>query len=76
MNKQQSYTPDPRGIYEKYKVTKLDGTAIEGFHFVLRIPDPHAQVALEAYAKSVRSENQLLHDDIMRILSEIRGERS
>lgn len=60
-----SYTPDPKGLYDKYTVLK-DGNPVDGFTFVLRMPDPHARVALLAYAGSVKTENPTLADEIER----------
>lgn len=59
-----TYTPDPKGLYKKYNVTERSGKPVEGFTFVLRLADPHARVALQAYADSVRAENFQLAADI------------
>jgi hypothetical protein len=56
---------DPSGYYEKFKIVRNDtGEEITEFRFVL-IPgppsnDPHARVALRAYADSCDSENSAL----------------
>ena len=53
------------GLYGKYKVSKADGTPIEGFAFILRITDVHARAAMCAYAESVRAENPALASDLL-----------
>ena len=58
------YTPDPNGLYEKYIVNTVGGEPLEGPVFVLRPFDPHARVALRAYASSVESENPTLAHDL------------
>ena len=57
-----------RGIYGKYKISKADGTPVdpEAKYFVLRYDkDKHARVALEAYARSIWTENYTLAIEIM-----------
>lgn len=45
---------DTRGLYDKYRVTKADGTPLDGPCFVLRYDrDPAARRALFAYADSL-----------------------
>ena len=56
---------EPRGLYDKYRVTKADGSPVDGFTFVLRLQDPHARVAMLAYAESVRAENPILWADLV-----------
>lgn len=52
-----------RGLYSKYRVTKADGTPLDGDCFVLRPDrDPAARAALAAYAAS--TENRQLASDI------------
>lgn len=56
----------------KYIIQKADGSSVdpEADYFVLRLDkDPHARVALLHYARSVRSDNERLYNDIMRMLS-------
>jgi hypothetical protein len=61
----QQLNEEPRGLYDKYNVTRNDGSPVDGFAFVLRLNDPHARVALLAYAESVRSENPTLWADLV-----------
>jgi len=56
------------GLYGKYKIEKADGSAIDpdAKYFVLRYDtDPHACIALEAYARSIWTENYLLAIELM-----------
>lgn len=56
------------GLYGKYKIEKTDGHTIDpdAKYFVLRYDtDPHARVALEAYANSIWTKNYLLAIEIM-----------
>lgn len=56
-----------RGLYDKYIIKKVDGslTVSGAKYFALRADtDPHARVALKAYADSVRKENPQLADDL------------
>ena len=47
-----------RGLYSKYKVTKADGTPLDGDCFVLRPDRDEAAIsALEAYADATNNEN-------------------
>lgn len=64
-------TEEPRGLYHKYDVARLVETptgtarAYPGPVFVLAYAtDPHAAVALRAYADSVESENAALAADL------------
>lgn len=41
-----------------------DGSEVEGFYFVLREDDPHAQAALETYAASCEAESPELAADL------------
>lgn len=56
------------GLTNKYIITKTNGDEIESDaqYFVLRLDkDPHAVKAIQAYAESVKYENQQLYDDII-----------
>jgi hypothetical protein len=58
---------DPRGYYDKFKVIRRDtGEEVGGFRFTL-LPDhdPHARVALRAYAESCKDENHTLSRDLI-----------
>lgn len=58
---------EEKGLYWKYRVEKADGRVIDdgAKYFVLRIDtDPHARVALKAYAESVSTENPELSKDL------------
>lgn len=61
-----SYKTGP--LESRYIISKADGTPVpEGRQFfVLRLDgsDPHALVALAAYANSVEEENPTLADDL------------
>lgn len=62
-----NYTVDPAGFYQKYTVIRNDGKPLEpnAQWFVLMIhKDPHAVVALQAYADSVRDTNPTLAHDL------------
>jgi hypothetical protein len=62
------------GLKMKYRIEKLSGNPLdpEARYFVLRYDaDPHAQVALAAYAESVADENPVLADDLRRELLEV-----
>lgn len=61
-----------RGLYEKYKVTRTDGSSEKGgkhekcAYFVLDMThDKHALAALRAYAKSCRDEYPELSTDLI-----------
>lgn len=63
-----------QGLYDKYRVTKTDGTPCNASaeYFVLNIgTDPHARVAAQAYAVSVHIDNPQLANDIMAWLIEL-----
>jgi hypothetical protein len=56
------------GFEDRYRVTRTDGQPIrEEAHYVVLnyADDPHARVALEAYAASVRDDNPQLSEDFM-----------
>jgi hypothetical protein len=55
-----------RGLYGKYTIIKNEtGKEVEGDYFVLKLTDPHAPVALRAYADSCRAENSQLANDLL-----------
>lgn len=59
----------------KYRIEKTSGNPVdpEARYFVLRYDkDPHALVALEAYAKSVYRDNDQLGHDLLDVVREIR----
>ncbi len=61
----------PYGLVQEYVVTRADGAPIpdDAWLFVLRYDrDPHARVALRAYAESCRGENPVLADDLLAAL--------
>src|SRR5574341_846979 len=66
---------DQRGLYEKFRVERLDGSSAPGGkhehcqYFVLDlVHDPHALSALRAYALSCRQSHPKLADDLEQIL--------
>jgi hypothetical protein len=64
------------GFRRKYYLTKLSGRPIdpEAKYFVLRYDsegDPHARVALKAYAESVMVDNYTLANDILKELEDV-----
>ena len=66
---EHKYTPDPSGLYKKYNIYRrnpdgTNGDEVTGPTFTLRPYDPHAAVALRAYADSVQSENNSLATDL------------
>lgn len=59
------------GWKEKYIISKTSGKPVDpkAKYFVLRYDqDPHARVALAAYAESVQRDNPLLADDVRKRL--------
>lgn len=63
------------GLYPKFKVERIDGTSAPGgkhhrcFCFVLDLDhDPHAKVALKAYADSCRAEYPVLAKDLDNVI--------
>jgi hypothetical protein len=63
---------DLRGYYDKFQVTRREtGEEITGPKFTL-LPDhdPHARVALRAYADSCEGENPDLAADLRELASE------
>lgn len=66
----KTYTPDQNGLYNKYIVTKADGSPVEGPTFTLRPYDPHAKRALVTYARSVEKENPQLSEDLLKMVSD------
>jgi hypothetical protein len=76
-----TYTPDPRGLVSKYVIHRRndDGTVgevIESPAFVLRPYDPHARVALVAYAASVAKDNEHLAADLLELVEQHGSEMS
>lgn len=73
--KEQDYNHRFGGLVHKYTITKSDGTpcAPEAEYFVLRIDkDPHALVALEAYAESIKDVNPEFYRGLTRKISAIK----
>ena len=66
---------DPEGCYEKFAVAYANGSPVPpGKNFTLNFAtDPHAQVAILAYAESVEKENPVLAADLRRELAEVLG---
>ena len=64
-----------RGLHAKYQVTKIEGqTDPKAQYFVLRLDtDPHARVAVAAYAESIAIDNPRLSADITRLLDQLGG---
>lgn len=66
------YTPDPKGLYQKYLVYRCnsDGTRGEEVKdcFVMRYADPNAVVGIQAYGFAVHPENAELAQDLHRQL--------
>jgi len=61
------------GLYGKYKIEKADGSPMDpdADYFFLRLDkDPHALVALSAYAESIKKENPQLCEDLKRKVKE------
>jgi hypothetical protein len=64
------------GFRQKYNLEKVNGHPIDPMakYFVLRYDaegDPHARVALEAYARSVVVDNYTLANDILKELEDV-----
>lgn len=70
MSEPKRYTSDPKGLYRKYAVFEAAGIGRTSPGnpildcFVLRPQDPHARIALMAYAESVRAENPVLAQEL------------
>lgn len=65
-------TTDYRGLYPKYIVTKADGTPAPGPLFILRYgKDPHARVALAAYADSCEATHPVLAIELRAALAKL-----
>lgn len=69
-----------RGLYEKFKVERTDGSSAEGgkhhgcAYYVLDFShDKHAVPAMAAYAASCEAEYPLLAKDIRQLISEMEG---
>lgn len=64
------------GCDKKYIITKKSGKPIDpdADYFVLRIDkDPHALVALESYANSVKVDNMELYNDLIQKVEEYKN---
>ncbi|PQM45691.1 hypothetical protein C1Y40_04135 [Mycobacterium talmoniae] len=62
------FTDRERGLYDKYRVERADGKA-KGPYFVLAYTtDPHAAVALAAYADSCEADYPMLAADLREAL--------
>lgn len=63
---------EQRGIYEKFRVQRLDdstGKHDECFYFVLDTDhDPFAKYALVAYALACRETHPTLSDDLLKLV--------
>lgn len=62
----------------KYEIKKTDGSPMDpnAWYFVLRVDkDPHARVAAEAYAESVRKDNPRLANELMKRLIEFNDQK-
>lgn len=66
------------GLYQKYKVTRLDGSSRKGkkhrdcYYFVLDTThDPHTIPALAAYAESCKETHPHLYADLKLMLKNI-----
>ena len=61
------------GFEDRFTVTRKDGKAIrpEARYLVLDYSgrDPHAIIALKAYAKSIRNENERMAEDILNAIA-------
>jgi len=65
----------PRGLYQKYDITKQDGTPAEDSYFVLKPEkDAAARAAILAYA--CLTENKPLAEDLKKWVQELSGEDS
>lgn len=60
------YTPDPEGLYDKYRVVNQQGQRVHPV-FVLRPEDPSAVSAMLEYARSIEHHNPKLCADLMRL---------
>ena len=63
----QAQRKQKRGVYGKYVIEKADGSPVDpdACYFVLRLDtDPAARRAMGQYARSVRSTNEELADQI------------
>jgi hypothetical protein len=67
-----AYSDDDR-FFQKFNVTRVDGKPLEYPWFVLRYTvDPHARVALAAYANSVEAELPGLASDLRAELAKLK----
>lgn len=66
-------TDENRGLYDKYIVTKADGTPAPGPLFILNYSkDAHARAALAAYANSCEATRPALAIDLRAALAKLR----
>lgn len=64
---------ESRGLYDKYTVTKADGTPATGPLFILNYSkDHHARAALAAYADSCQGTHPVLAIDLRAALAKLR----
>ena len=62
---------EQEGLIEKYEVRRNADDTVVVDCFVLRYDrDPHALVAIAAYAESVRPENSKLSDDLRQLVKD------
>lgn len=73
--KNQTKIKKMNGIYNKYRVKKIDGTTNpDAEYFVLRLDsDIHARKAAIAYAESIKLENPNLSFDIRERVAKYEG---
>lgn len=69
---------DFNGFYKKYNIYRrnpdgTNGAQVDGPTFTLRPHDPHALVALKAYADSVRPTNPLLAEELDALVASALG---
>ena len=68
---------EPKGIYGKYKVEKVDGSPVDpkAIYFTLRLDtDPHGRLAVRMYIASCREESPELARDLQELLEKIEVE--
>lgn len=64
------------GYEKKYIINKRSGKQVDpsADYFVLRLDkDPHAIVALESYANSVKVDNEELYNDLIKKINEYKS---
>lgn len=61
------------GFEDRFRVTRTDGKQIDPARRYIVLDyagsDPHAIVALKAYAKSIRNENERMSQDILNAIA-------